>query len=200
MKLEARQVRFQVASTWFARHRQRRFVGNRNTLQLLETALVIEGYRMRFFFPLLDSFFRQALSEWTTITVPYSRIVRFKHSTRLLLRIVVTSVSWFPFGLLLVLVFLAAGQEGWAKISAGASYVFGVFAVLALLLTVYCQFRLAPRNYLWYREADGRPTLLVFRIRSRPLQQAFERQLEGYRQAARERGAGPGLKDKEGRS
>ena len=68
MKLEARQVRFRATFPWFTRRRLL-FVGKRNTLQLLETALVIEGYLMRLFFPVLGFLFTQALSEWTTVTV-----------------------------------------------------------------------------------------------------------------------------------
>ena len=89
MKLEARHVRFRASLPWFTRHRML-FVGKRNTLQLLETALVIEGYLMRLFFPLVDAFFRRPLSEWSTITVPYSRILRFKHAPMIIPRVIVT--------------------------------------------------------------------------------------------------------------
>jgi hypothetical protein len=195
MKLLARQIRFFIPSFTFTRVRPQ-FVGNRNTLQLLETALVIEGYRMRFHFVFLDRFFRQPLSEWTTVTVPYSRILRFRHSSRLLLRVLVTGVVWFPVGLLLALGLLAP-QTDWAEVG----YYLTLLGLLAVVLTVICHFwLLAPCNYLWYRQADGRKAILAFWITSRKLQRAFEQQLEGYRRAARDRGAVPGSKDKESRS
>jgi hypothetical protein len=195
MKLEAQQVRFRTAIPWFTRRRLR-FIGNRNTLQLLDTALVVEGYQMRFFFPVLDLFFRQPLSEWTTVTVPYSRILRFRYASRLLLRILVIGMLWLPVTLVLVVGLFALPWAAWADLG----YLLVLLALLSLVLTLYYNFRLiAPRNYLWYRQADGRRALLVFRIRSRKLQRAFEQQLTGYRQAIRDRGAREATMGKEER-
>jgi hypothetical protein len=193
MKLEAKQVRMLIPFLPSFRVDRLWFVGNRNTLQLLETALVIEGYRMRFFFPLLDHFFRQPLSEWTTLTVPYSRILRFQYAPRILLRVLVTALLCLPIGLSLFE--LAFADPKWDPAS-GA--FLAPLVVLILVLTLYCNFRMfASRNYLWYRQSNGRRAVLVFRIRSRKMQQAFEQQLQSYLQATRTRGGQPMAEVKE---
>ena len=64
MKIEAKHVRFLPMLPWFGRRRIH-FVGKSNTLQLLETALVIEGQRKMLGLYVIDLFFQQALSEWT---------------------------------------------------------------------------------------------------------------------------------------
>ena len=181
MKLEGKHISFLMPTAWFTRRRLL-LVGNRNTLQLLETALVLEGYLMRFFFPLLDRLFRQALSEWTTVTVPYSRILRYKYASWRIARYTAIGILWLPIAL--VLLSTALGDP---------SVIFGLlecglYALLALIITLYCNYRiLAPRNYLWFRQADGRRALLIFRIPSRKRQKAFEEQLRTYRKTSRDR-------------
>jgi hypothetical protein len=182
MKLEGKHVRFLTPSfVWFTRKLQ--FVGNRNTMQLLETALVLEGYLMRFFFPVLDRFFRQPLSEWTTVTVPYSRIVRFEYAPRRVAHWLLTAVLWLPFAFIAV-AFLSHQEQqlDWAEMA----YYLGLPALVLLLLNLLCNYwLLAPRNHLWFRRADGRRVLLVFRIPSRKRRVAFEEQLRAYRQTIR---------------
>jgi hypothetical protein len=77
MRLENRQVRFIVP---FLSLRPRQIVklgGRRGSLHLQETALVVEGELLCFSFILgLEWLFRRALSQWTTLTIPYSRIER----------------------------------------------------------------------------------------------------------------------------
>ena len=68
MRLEPKQVRFVaplVSST--RRVRRIRLVGRQNSVQLLETALVVEGYllKLTFFFG-IEGLFTRTLSEWTT--------------------------------------------------------------------------------------------------------------------------------------
>ena len=55
--------------------------GRRGSVHLQETALVVEGDLLRFRFLLgIEWLFRQALSEWTSVTVPYARIERVRRS------------------------------------------------------------------------------------------------------------------------
>src|SRR5262249_25298989 len=107
MKLTSKQVKFQIAMWWPTRRRMT-FVGGHSTLQLLGTALLVEGYKQRFFFPVLDRFFQMPLSEWTTVTVPYSRILQAKHDSRFTVRLITGLVLWSP-SFLLALGFLAGG-------------------------------------------------------------------------------------------
>src|SRR5258708_7938205 len=87
MKLDAKDVRFVGVLPWF-RRRGLRFVGRGNTIQLLETALVIEGNQKTIGLILIDLLFQQALSEWTTVTVPYSRVESCRFSRMWLAKLV----------------------------------------------------------------------------------------------------------------
>src|SRR5262245_36202943 len=75
MRLDSRQFRFVVPFVSYPRRKVVRFGGRRGSIQIQETALVVEGELLRFTFIIgLEWLFRRALSEWTTVTVPYSRI------------------------------------------------------------------------------------------------------------------------------
>jgi hypothetical protein len=179
MKLSPGQVKFHAP--FWPTGRRPRFVGKANTLQLLETALVVEGHRQRLFMPVVDSFFLQALSEWTTITVPYSRILSFRRSRRLVLRVLVTLLFWAP-AVLLAGSGVLSGEGSGASLLAG-----GLIALLVLPLNFLVVFRLlAPRNELVFRQADGRRSRLAFTIRSAKRQKAFAEQLAAYRKSALE--------------
>src|SRR5262249_2821755 len=130
MKLEARHVRFLNVLPWFTRRRVR-FVGGANTLQLLETALVVEGYRQRLFLPVADLLLRQALSEWTTVTVPYSRIVRHRYNRKILMRLLVLAVLWGPLLLVAAAFAAAVAQKGPGPDSWDVAYFLGMFSLLA---------------------------------------------------------------------
>ena len=87
MRLDARQVRFvpSFLPTW--RTRTLRLGGRRGGLHLQEPALVLEGELLRFRLVFgIEWLFRQALSEWTTVTVPYSRIVTVRRTWAWLVR------------------------------------------------------------------------------------------------------------------
>jgi hypothetical protein len=182
VKLAGRHLRFLWPLPWFTRSRLL-FIGRRNTLQLLETALVVEGYRMRFYFPLIGTFFRQPLSEWTTVTIPYSRIRRVKHASGLLLRVLIVLLL----GSSLVNTILAGldpSARGNAAFLNGVG-VTAVFTVGALLVTVAALWLLPPRTSLWVRQADGQTALLVFLVRSRKYRKAFQEQLRLLLEAAK---------------
>src|SRR5262245_52597348 len=115
MKIAAKHVRFVPVMPWFARRRLR-LIGRANTIQLLETALVIEGLEQTIGLFLIDLLFRGALSEWTTVTVPYSRIVRFKYSRQWLARIVFGVLVGGPVAFLAVGAAFAAAQGGAATL------------------------------------------------------------------------------------
>jgi hypothetical protein len=177
MKIDARDIRFHVPMLPSPTHHRLWLVGGGNTLQLLETALVIEGHVKRFFLPVADFFLGGLLSEWTTITVPYSCIVRHHHARRRLARAVVTVVFWLP------VLLLALGGPG--ADTGAVLYMAGLFGFLALVATLYVNLRmLAPRDYLLFRTADGRRVLTAFRIRSRKRQEDFAAQLESNRRTA----------------
>jgi hypothetical protein len=179
MKFDSRQVRFTWAFPWPGRQRLR--INHKGgTVQVLETALVVECYIRKLALPVVDYFFSQVLSEWTTITVPYSRIVKFRLVRYLLWRIPLTILFWSP-----VLLFIAAIFTDPKEI-AGKILAIGVSGIFALLLTAYLNLRiLTPRFHVVFLNSDGERWLASFRIRRRKDRYAFLQAVEANRTAAK---------------
>jgi hypothetical protein len=180
MKIESKHLSFVSIAPWFGRHRYR-FYGNSNTMQLLETALVIEGYQKTIGYPLIDILVQWAMCEWTTVTVPYSRIVKCRYSRRWLVRSAVMAFIILPLLILIALSFvsIATGADVYAAIS------MDVFLIALIAVMLWVMFRFFPARYsLVFRRSDGRRGLTRFRIKSRALRQAFEQKLESNRKAA----------------
>jgi hypothetical protein len=181
MKIDAAHLRFAPPFLPSLRRKRPGFIGRRNTIQLLETALVIEGYQKRLGMPVVDLFFQQVLSERTMLTIPYSRIVRFRYSRRWGWRILWTIVCWLP------LLFPLALLTGYSPDREGAVALAIPLLFAGVVLTLYVNLRvLRGHNLLLFRQADGRQALVRFRIRPRKLQQAFQKLLESNRKAAAE--------------
>jgi hypothetical protein len=181
MKIDAAHLHFAAPFLPSPGRKRPWFIGGRNTIQLLETALVIEGYRKRLGLPVVDLFFQQALSERTMLTIPYSRIGQYRYSRRWGWRIFWTILSWLP---LLFPLALLAGRD---PDPAGAVAFAVPLLFLGVVLTLYVNLRvLRGHNVLLFLEPDGRQALLRFRIRPRKLQQAFQKLLESNRKAAAE--------------
>jgi hypothetical protein len=178
MKIDPRHVRFIPPSLPRPGRKQLFFVGRQNTVQALETALVFEGYLKRLSMPVVDYFFLRILSEWTTVTVPYSRILRFRHVNLWGWRLVLTALFCLPVLLLLPSAFDAYDD--------GASLALEVgFALLALVLSLYLNLRLLrPRFQLLFQSADGRQVFVAFRIPSRRRREEFEQLMARNRAAA----------------
>jgi hypothetical protein len=183
MKFAGKQVRFSFPHLAWPGRRRLRFVGRRASVQVLETALVMEGYLMRLSLPVLDYFFKTALSEWTTITVPYSRIVRFRRvRALLLLRLLVCGLLWVPGVLMLIGAGFQAyhgGPELAGNLCAGL-----LCSLPALLVTWFVNFRRAPRYELLFRRADGGLSIVYIRVKPRKLGLAFGARVEENRRAA----------------
>jgi hypothetical protein len=162
--------------------RRLQIVGSGNTIQLLETALVIEGHRKRLWFPLVGGLFHPLLSEWTTMTVPYSTILSYRYASRWRLRVVLTVLLWVPF-------LLCALEASHAVVRPELVAWLVIFGVVGLVLTAYFNLRLlTARGLLLFRRADGRRVLAAFRIRSRQKRAAFGELLERNRAGAAGRG------------
>jgi hypothetical protein len=184
VKIDGKGLVFRTPTAWPGRRRLR-FLRKGNTVHLLETALVVEGYQQRFGFPVLDYLFRQALSEWTTVTIPYSRILDYQFRTRFWWRAVGVPLLWLPVLLLLLsAVYIDHTPGNLAGLVLGATGLAGALAVITYFLLTEM---LAPRNTLIYQQADGKRAILSFSIRSKPKQAAFTRQLEVNREASRAR-------------
>jgi hypothetical protein len=177
MKLEPREIRFIPPTVWSGRGRLW-LLGKQNTLHLQETALVIEGEILKQSFPFLDLFFRKALSGWTTITVPYSRILKYRYRGSPILSTIATLFAWSPAVMLLILSPTVPGGEM-------ASYVatVAITAAVATALTAFFHLWLFRRiNLIAFRRANGRKTTAQFRIKSQKLQRAFMAALKANRE------------------
>jgi hypothetical protein len=183
MKLDPRDVRFVGVLPWFGR-RGLRFVGRGNSVQLLETALVIEGSQKTIGLFLVDLLFQQALSEWTTITVPYSRVESCRFSRMWVAKFVFLAPIAL-FGVLPCVGLTAANALIGSGLSAAETAMAALPGFGFLLLAIYVVVRfLGARHYLVFRRADGQRVLTCFRIRKRALRAAFDDRLVANRRAA----------------
>jgi hypothetical protein len=174
VRLDGRQIRFSIPfwPTW--RTRTLRLGGRRGNLYLQEPALVIEGELLRFRLFGIEWLFRRALSEWTTVTVPYSRIVAVRLTRSRLIR--------FSMILAVVLAWAGTGVLFWLE-----PEVDPYTAGLAGILTVLCGFiylRVRPMVTVVYQPKAGRRTRLTIWVRKRAARQAFLDTLAGHRATA----------------
>lgn len=149
---------------------------------MLDTALVIEGNLKTLGLHVVDMLFRQALSEWTTVTIPYSRIVRCSHARNLFKTIAFFSLILLPFVIALVSAALAVDNVGAAEI--GILLVAGAVVAIPLgflMVLLYYLFDIGPRTTLTFRRPDNRVLQVNFRIRPRALQRTFLQRLEANR-------------------
>lgn len=183
MRLDARQVRFTTSflPTW--RTRTLRLGGRRGSVYLQEPALVIEGELLRFHLFGIEWLFRRALSEWTTVTVPYSRIIAVRSTRAWLIRIVMV--------LALFGTWTGAGFLFWLAPTADTFTIIAV-SVLTVLLG-YVAVRVRPMVAVVYRTKAGRRTQLTIWVRKPATRWAFLDTLEGHRAAAARHVAAPVL-------
>jgi hypothetical protein len=183
MKLGTKDVKFVGIIPWFGR-RGLRFVGRGNTIQLLETALVIEGNQKTIGLFIVDILFQQALSEWTTVTVPYSRVegCRFK---RMWLAKLLVLTPLFLCLYLPCLVGIISVTTTMKEFAEGFGVIMGVELAIVTALVIYLAIRfLGARHFLMFQRADGQRMLTCFHIRKRAMRKAFEELLQANRQTA----------------
>jgi hypothetical protein len=179
MRLDPKKVRFVLPTLHLGlRANALRFVGRENTVQLSETALVVEGNLLKVGLLGIELLFRRALAEWSSVTIPYSRVTRARLVRFPLLR------------LMALLLFCVCGV---CTLLATAGALHGtdpnapIWAVVFLVLSLgsgYVVARIPPRFVITFRSRDGRRTVLMFQVTSRPLRREFDRKLAEYREAA----------------
>jgi hypothetical protein len=180
MKLGRKQVRF-VRPFWPTLFgRTLRFAGRRNTIHLQETALVVEGEIFRFHYLGLERLFGRALSEWTMVTIPYSRIASAQYRKHLGLRI----------GIVLIGAALATlgMQTPWtprAEWTTWHAVADTLLLVPVVVLAGLIWWLIRASYILVFRSKDGTRIRLSFRIRSKAQRLAFETALQSYREASR---------------
>jgi hypothetical protein len=136
--------------------------------------LVVEGELLRFTLIIgIEWMFRRALSEWTTVTIPYSRIQSVSVSKLWPLRM---------FTLLFLSAWIALMVWFWGHEAIAPIMTVG-FALL--LLMIYINVRVKRAVRVAFR-GKGRRKLLAFVIRSRPLRRTFIETLERHVSAAQQ--------------
>jgi hypothetical protein len=180
VKLDPKQVTFLRPFLAGLRSEWLTFSGRRNTVHLQETALVVEGDLLLFKFLGLERFFARAMSEYTTVTVPYSRLVAVKPRRKVVLR---TLVRLAAAGALVMLA-LATLDAVWKQSATAAFVAYGLLAALVVLGAWFVLRHLRPSFTIRFRARDGKQQAFVFAVRSVPLWRTFAAALKTYRDAA----------------
>lgn len=175
MRLDPKKVRFVTPFTALGLFGDAvRFVRGPKTVQLQETALVVEGNVLKVGLLGLEVLFRGALVEWSSVTIPYSRITRVKFARLPLSR--AFAVGVLP--LWAVAVFVA----GIGSFATGVEvFLYGLIPTLPALYVIA---RVSPRFVLDFRAKSGRRTRLLFHVRDKKLRGEFAARLAEYREAA----------------
>ncbi len=182
MKIEPRHLRFfpMWPHPWWWRLR---FLRNGNSLQIQETGLIVQGHLQKLSMPLLDIFFRSMVSEWTTVTVPYSRILFLRDRSFIVWRVLLTLVGCLP--LLIYLggwLFAAIETRDRGRPLDYSLYIASLLGLLAAVLGLYFNcWSLIPRHYLLFEQPGGRMALLAFRIKKKKLRRRFVELVESNR-------------------
>jgi hypothetical protein len=147
---------------------------------LQETALVAEGELIRFQYFGTEWLFRRALSEWTTVTIPYARItsVRFRRSSMLALLLMLATAVAVAWSATLYLV----ADDARAGMREAAPWA--ISAVLVGGLTLLMR----PSHRVSFRGKDGRSRILAFIVRNKRLRKPFLDTLAEHRAAASRHG------------
>jgi hypothetical protein len=177
VRLDPAKVRFVAAGIEVGLTSQAglRLVGKENNIQLLETALVVEGGLLKVGLLGLERLFRAALTEWTTVTVPYARIDKARLIRWPLLRLVGGFLLLVVVGLVGVGAIYGGGQGE----AAFLTFAVGLTAGGGVLL-----WWAKPQYEVRFRAKDGRRRKLRFRIADRRLARQFDDRLRLYRTAA----------------
>lgn len=151
-----------------------RFIGKENSIHLLETALAVEGNLLKVGLMGLEVLFRRALAEWSSVTIPYSRIEKARFGLSPLVRVALLVVAGLPW---LVGAALLAVNVDTAVLTL-------ICAPIVTVPALYVMLRIRARYTIVFRAKNGRRTRLTFRIASAPLRAEFERRLNDYRRSA----------------
>lgn len=132
-----------------------RFVGRQSNVQLTETALVCEGALLKVGLLGLEVYFRGAMSEWSAVTIPFSRIDEARQ------------VNWPT-----------------PRIIAALCVVLCIPTLYGPFIALYLVWRLRGHYRVQYRDKAGVERAVRFRIRDKKIRAEFDRKLQVYRRAA----------------
>lgn len=175
MRLDPKKVKFISPMSPGVVSRPLRFVGREKTVHLQETALVVEGNLLKVGLLGLELMFRRALAEWSSVTIPYSRITRVRYVR-------------FPLLRLLSLVYLWGWPIFSILVALGPGFLAGLTGFLIGLIpgvvAVYVLVRVPPRFVIDFRTRDGQRSRLMLHVTPKPLLMEFAARLQEFRDAA----------------
>jgi hypothetical protein len=181
MKLDAKKVRLISTMTPGVFVRGLRFVGRDSTVQLQETALVVEGNLLKVGLLGIELVYRKVLAEWSSVTIPYSQITRIRYIRFPTLRglALIYLMIWLVF---IGVMFAIENQMG-----AMTGIGLGLFpALIAIFLIAFIR----GRFKIDFLPKDGRRTQLQLAISGKKLRNEFGKKLKSYRAAAKKFGHG----------
>jgi hypothetical protein len=185
MKLDPKQVRL-ITPFWPVLFgRTLLFTGRRNTIHLQETALVAEGEVLLFHCLGLERLFGRAMSSWSTVTVPYSRIVSIRHRSKLLVRLIILTLLFALPALTMQLPRMNPSDWNWFDAAADL-----IILAPVVLLACLVWWGIPAAHTLRFRSKDGKLRRFHFAVRSRAARRQFDEAMTQYRQAARTHAVG----------
>jgi hypothetical protein len=159
-------------------------LNGKGEVHLTETGLISDGNLAKFNIPFLLSIYQRLLSNWSTLTVPYSRVIRHDY-TGYWVNLTILKCLF-----LLLLVLLAVPATGLLMSTIDPSHPpigAGVLATIAILCGVVL-ISGRRRHRVTFRLPTGRKNVMIFTIAGPPSQTRaeFTRILKEYVATARE--------------
>jgi hypothetical protein len=180
VKLDPKQIRFRTSFLAGLSRATVAFAAKRATIHLHETAMVLEGEQLQFQYLGLERFFARAVSEYSTVTVPYSRLTKVKYRRKLVVRGLLVLIG----GFFTLLTASAQFQNVGRADLVGSVVLFSLISALVWLVVFLC-FRLVPPTYtVEYRNPDRAKRRFTFAIRTRAVRREFDAVLKKYRESA----------------
>jgi hypothetical protein len=150
-----------------------RFCGKENTVVLMETSLTVEGNLLKVGLMGTELFFRSALAEWSSVTIPYSRIQKARYVRFPGIRLMAVLLFFLN---LIICAGLIAENSSMAP-------VVGVVGFFVMLLTGYVIIRIPGRYVVLFRGRNRQVNRLQIRILTPKLRNEFDAKLQEYRRA-----------------
>jgi hypothetical protein len=180
MKLDAKQVRFRQSMFAGLSRSALTFAARRTSIHLQETAMVLEGELVQFHFFGLERFFARAVSEYSTVTVPYSRLSKVKYNRRWLIRGLIYLIAGFG----CLLTYAAQFNNARGDLT-GAFVLTGMIGSLIALVTYLALQAVPPTYRVTYRNPDGAKRTFAFVVRKKAVRKRFDAELAKYRDAGK---------------
>lgn len=177
MRLDPKKVEFiKPFLADFRRGQPPRFVGKEKNIHLRETAFVIEGHLLKVSFLGIEWFFQRAVTELSSLTIPYQRMSTVRLIRWTLARLL-AGLLLLVLPILCVVVYVLIPMTSASKDFLTVTYL---SSGLGWLLCIYLVLRMRAKYHILYRDRADRPQRLIMRFTSKPMLLEFDRVLQQY--------------------